>query len=170
MWANTGSQRPSFAITPRANQESVWDYPRPPVIHEDLRLVEVFAGETRLARTEHAFRVCETASPPTFYLPADDVAMSQLRAVAGQSHCEWKGLAKYYALNDSPHDTAIAWGYPEPEPAFERLRGTLGFFPGRLHCLVNGQTVSPQPGQFYAGWITDDVVGPFKGEPGTGHW
>lgn len=37
-------------------------------------------------------------------------------------------------------------------------------------CTVDGEVVSPQPGGFYGGWITSDLVGPFKGEPGTAGW
>jgi hypothetical protein len=28
----------------------------------------------------------------------------------------------------------------------------------------------PQPGDFYGGWITPELVGPFKGGPGTRGW
>jgi hypothetical protein len=68
-WSNTGSVCPSFAKTPGPDQESVWDYPRPPRIIEDGRLVELKVGQVVVARTNNAVRVLETASPPTFYPP-----------------------------------------------------------------------------------------------------
>lgn len=170
MWQHTGSRRPPFAVAPEPGQESVWDYPRPPVIREDRRLVEVFAAEQRIANTERALRVCETASPPTYYLPMTDVLMEALLLVGERSFCEWKGQAVYYALVDSGNELPVAWTYPEPRPGFSRLKDTVGFFPGRLRCTVDGNRVSPQPGGFYAGWITPEIVGPFKGDAGTGHW
>ena len=48
------------------------------------------------------------------------------------------------------------------------MAGAVAFYPARMdRCLVDGEVVRPQAGGFYGGWITDDVVGPFKGEPGT---
>lgn len=170
MWAYTGAARPPFAETPGPDQESVWDYPRPPAVVEDRRLVQVFSGEALVARSVRALRVCETASPPTFYLPNDDVSTAMLSSVAGQSVCEWKGAAVYYSLTHSQNHLPVAWSYPNPHPEFAQLRNTFGFFPGRLHCTVDGELVRPQPGHFYAGWITAEVVGPFKGEAGSGHW
>jgi hypothetical protein len=42
--------------------------------------------------------------------------------------------------------------------------------PAAAECRVDGELVRPQDGGFYGGWITDDVVGPFKGGPGTLGW
>jgi uncharacterized protein (DUF427 family) len=169
MWNYTGNERPNFAIEPAIGQESVWDYPRPPVAEATSRLVEVMAGDVQVARTWHSYRLKETASPPTYYLPPGDVDRDLLVPVKGSSICEWKGAAVYWALRSDP-DTVVAWCYPNPRPPFDRLRNSLAFYPGRIDCFVDGELVTPQPGRFYGGWITSDVVGPFKGEPGTGHW
>ena len=168
MWQFTGQQRPDFAVTPGPGQESVWDYPRPPAIREDRRIVEVRAASGRIARSCHAIRICETASPPTFYLPPDDVDMSLLEPAPGQSFCEWKGVAVYWRLAGTRE--AVGWSYPGPQAPFARLRNWLSFYPGRIACFVDGERVRPQPGGFYGGWITDEIVGPCKGEPGTGGW
>jgi uncharacterized protein (DUF427 family) len=169
MWAYRGQQRPDFAIEPMAGQESVWDYPRPPVARACHRLVEVRQGETLIARTSRSFRLLETASPPAFYLPPSDVDWDHLLPTTGSSVCEWKGAARYWALEHDP-DMPVAWDYPRPRARFDMLRNYVSFYPGRICCLVDGERVEPQPGRFYGGWITADVVGPFKGEPGTGHW
>ncbi len=169
MWTYTGQRRPDFADEPGPGQESVWDYPRPPVLRDDARLVEVSDGEQLVARATTSVRVLETASPPTFYIPPTDVDFRLLIGVAGSSHCEWKGHARYWALARDP-GTAIAWSYPEPSSRFARLKDYVGFYPGRMACFVDGVRVRSQPGQFYGGWITPEIVGPFKGEPGTGHW
>ena len=51
------------------------------------------------------------------------------------------------------------------------LRGAVAFYPSRVdRALVDGEVVRAQAGDFYGGWITDEVVGPFKGEPGTLGW
>ena len=169
MWKNTGKSRPENAVEPGPGQESVWDYPRPPALQRDNRLVEVKDGDTLIAETTAAFRVLETASPPTFYIPADDIDMDQLVDVAGSSICEWKGRAVYWALARAP-ETPVAWAYPRPRPRFDRIQDHIAFYPGRVECFVDGERVRPQAGGFYGGWITSEVVGPFKGDPGTGHW
>jgi len=178
MWEFRGQKRPDFAQLPGAGQESVWDYPRPPRIEPTSCRVQVWdappgpgPGRRLLADSTHARRVLETASPPTFYLPADDVSMELLVAAPGRSYCEWKGEASYFGLAPgSANRQAVAWTYPRPTAAGAALAGWLAFYPGRVHCEVDGEVVRPQPGGFYAGWVTDNIVGPFKGEPGTGHW
>ncbi len=169
MWKNTGNTRPDNAIEPGPGQESVWDYPRPPALRRDNRLVEVKDGDSVIARTTAALRILETASPPTFYIPVADVDMDQLIEVAGNSVCEWKGQAVYRALVRQP-ELPVAWGYPRPRARFDTIKDCIAFYPGRVDCYVDGERVQPQAGGFYGGWITSEVVGPFKGEPGTGHW
>lgn len=169
VWTNTGQQRPDFAVAPGPGQESVWDYPRPPALVRDNRTVEVKDGDCVIARTTAAFRILETASPPTFYLPADDVDFELLVETPGNSICEWKGMAKYWALARDP-GVPVAWAYPRPRARFDRIKDYIAFYPGRVICYVDGERVRPQAGGFYGGWITSEVVGPFKGEPGTGHW
>lgn len=170
MWRYTGQQRPDFAEIPGPGQESVWDYPRPPQLVPDSRRVEVHHGEVLLAASERCLRLCETASPPTFYIPPADVAWDAWVAMPGQSFCEWKGIARYWGLQAAPELGAIAWSYPQPSPAYTALKDHLSVYPSRLTCTVDGERVRPQPGGFYGGWVTDEIVGPFKGGPGTSHW
>lgn len=170
MWKFNGQARPGFAIAPGPGQESVWDYPRPPRIVPDVRCVEVRAGGALIARTTSALRVLETASPPTLYLPARDVDCGRLVRVTGASHCEWKGRAGYWALADDPARRPVGWSYEHPTPEFAAIGGALSFYPALVECTVDGERVRPQPGGFYGGWMTDAIVGPVKGDPGTGHW
>jgi len=171
MWQWVGEGRPPFAVAPALGQESVWDYPRPPRVAADLREVIVKLGDTVVARTRRALRVLETASPPTFYLPIADVKMPLIEPATGSSHCEWKGVARYFSVRVE-HDlrTAVGWTYPDPHPEYAALRDHLSFYPGRIECTVDGVRVAPQPGTFYGGWVTPELVGPFKGEPGSGSW
>ncbi len=171
MWAHRGQARPAFADEPGPGQESVWDYPRPPAIVADERLVRVKFGDATIAESRRALRVLETASPPTFYIPPDDIDRAALLPAAGSSYCEWKGAATYWALAAAGEGgEPVGWSYPAPTPAFARLAGYLSFYPGRVECYVDGERVRPQPGGFYGGWITDEIVGPVKGSPGTGGW
>lgn len=168
-WTNTGDVRPAFAEPPGDGEESVWDYPRPPAIVDDTRLVEVSTASGPLARTRASVRVLETASPPTFYLPWADVDRTLLTPAPGSSHCEWKGSARYWALATAP-EVAVGWDYPAPTPSFTALADRVSFYPGRVACRVDGRPVRAQAGGFYGGWVTDEIVGPFKGEPGTLGW
>lgn len=171
MWRYTGKDRPAFAVAPGAGQESVWDYPRPPRLSPDSREVVIEAGGAVIARTTRAIRYCETASPPSFYLPPDDVDRARLIPATGSSVCEWKGVAQYWTVQvEGPPLVAAAWCYPELTPEFEAIRDYLAFYPSRLACYVAGVRVKPQPGSFYGGWMTPEIVGPVKGEPGTSGW
>jgi len=171
MWRYRGGDRPPFAIEPGPGQESVWDYPRPPRVESDTRRVEVVHAGTVIADTTRALRVLETASPPVFYIPPDDVQSSLLTRGRGASLCEWKGKASYWSVCiDADELTNVGWSYEDPFEEFEAIRGHLSFYPARLECYVDGNRVLPQPGGFYGGWVTPEVVGPFKGEPGTGGW
>jgi uncharacterized protein (DUF427 family) len=170
-WTHRGSQRPPFAVEPGPGQESVWDYPRPPRLSPDTREVIVRAGPHEVARTRRAIRVLETASAPTFYVPPEDVRRDTLATAEGRSRCEWKGEAWYWSVVVPGREVPrAAWSYPNPFPEFAAIRGWFAFYPGELECLVDGVRAEPQPGGFYGGWVTPDVVGPFKGEPGTGGW
>jgi uncharacterized protein (DUF427 family) len=162
-------KRPAFAIEPGPALESVWDYPRPPAIKADGRLIEVYDGTAAIARTTKSYKVMETASPPTFYIPRDDVDLDLLVALEDRTYCEWKGTASYWALARKPGEL-VAWSYERPRPRFDVIKGFIAFYPGRVECLLGGEPVKAQAGRFYGGWITSEVVGPFKGEPGTGHW
>ena len=170
MWKFRGQKRPDFALPPAPGQESVWDYPRPPELVPDGRRVEVFYGDQLVALSSSVFRVLETASPPSFYIPPQDVNRELLTSAPGNSMCEWKGAAKYWGLASNPAMGIVGWSYPDPAPAFEPIRDFISFYPALLACYVSGERVSAQPGQFYGGWITNEIVGPFKGEAGTAHW
>ncbi len=170
MWQYRGQKRPDFADIPGPGQESVWDYPRPPELVPDRRLVEVYHGEQLVASSNRACRVLETAHPPSFYIPPEDVKWEMLEPAPGSSVCEWKGTAKYWALAIDPNHHVVGWSYPEPTPAFESICDYVSFYPAVLTCHVAGERVRPQPGKFYGGWITDEITGPFKGEPGSAHW
>ncbi len=170
MWKYRGRERPDFAVEPGEEQESVWDYPRPPRLEQDNRLVEVFFNSTRIASSCRALRMLETASPPTFYIPKEDVRTEQLIPVPGSSYCEWKGKASYWALRDNRGMGSVGWSYAKPNTPYEELKDHFSFYPSLLDCFVDGERVQPQPGSFYGGWITKEIVGPVKGEPGTGHW
>ncbi len=153
-------------------QESVWDYPRPPRLEPTGELVEIVLGGVVVARSRRALRVLETSHPPTYYLPREDFAAGALRPAEGASWCEWKGRAAYLDVVGGGAVAARAgWTYPDPQPPYEALAGHVAVYPGRMdRCTVEGETVLPQPGDFYGGWITSRVVGPFKGDPGTGGW
>lgn len=170
MWQYRGQQRPDFAVEPGPGQESVWDYPRPPALVRSDECVEVHAHCGLLARSERCLRILETASPPTYYLPASVIDWEILVSTPQRSVCEWKGQASYFALADDPAHRAVAWQYSNPSPDFAEIHRHVSFYPGRVACFVDGERVRAQPGGFYGGWITRRVVGPFKGEPGTGHW
>ncbi|HEX2883940.1 MAG TPA: DUF427 domain-containing protein [Candidatus Limnocylindria bacterium] len=153
--------------------ESVWDYPRPPIVVPSDRRVRIEHAGTVVADTRRAVRVLETAGAPAWYLPRADVRMELLRpAPRRRTVCEWKGEASYFDLVVGGRVSQLAaWTYEHPRPGYEGIAGHVAFYAGRVdRALVDDEPAHPQPGGFYGGWVTADVVGPFKGGPGTEAW
>jgi uncharacterized protein (DUF427 family) len=159
-------------IAPGPGQESVWDYPRPPRIESVPERLRVVLGGETVADTTRGWRVLETSGAPVYYLPLHDCADGALVPSDGRTFCEWKGVATYWTVRGGDRvEVDAAWGYPEPTPGFEVLADAVAFFCGRMDaCFVGDERAEPQPGDYYGGWITSRVVGPFKGVPGSSHW
>jgi uncharacterized protein (DUF427 family) len=153
-------------------QESVWDYPRPPRLEPFTGTITVEFGGQVIASTTRSWRVLETSHPPTYYLPREAFTDGVLRDASGASMCEWKGQASYYDLvAGGVVASRAAWTYLRPTPAFGDIAGAVAVMASLVdRCTVDGETVRPQPGGFYGGWITSTVVGPFKGVPGSMGW
>lgn len=159
-------------VEPGPGQESVWDYPRPPRLEKSDKHVRIlFNGET-IADSRRTYRVLETSHPPVYYIPPEDIQMAFLQPSPGQSNCEWKGVASYHELTVGDRVVQnVAWSYPEPSAAFVPITNYLAFYPSKVAaCFVDDILVEAQPGDFYGGWITPDIFGPFKGDPGTAGW
>ncbi len=159
-------------IEPGPGQESVWDYPRPPRVEPCSKIVRVEFGGRTIARSERVLRVLETSHPPVYYLPVDDVEPGVLHPVDHIEVCEFKGLANYYdvIVGEKVARTG-AWTYHNPRGGYELMRDHVAFYAGPMEaCWVDEERALAQPGSLFGGWITDDVVGPFKGSPGTMGW
>jgi len=163
---------PADRAVPRPDQESVWDYPRPPRVEPVPERVRVVAGGITVADTKRALRVLETAGPPVYYMPPADVRTDLIRPTEHTSVCEWKGRARYHTLVLAGREIAnAAWSYPEPSPGYAAIRDHLAFYAWAVdEAWVGDERATPQPGRFYGGWITSRIVGPFKGGPGTFGW
>ena len=160
-------------IEPGPRQESVWDYPRPPRLENSSKHIQVICNGVVIADTHHARRILETSHPPVYYIPPEDVKLEQyFKASPRTTFCEWKGAASYYTITvgDKTLPNA-AWYYRSPTHPYEALAGYVAIYPGKMDaCYVNGEKVQAQEGDFYGGWITSQIVGPFKGGAGTSGW
>lgn len=177
-WRARERRRPPAAeiVRPGPGQDSVWDYPRPPRVAAEPRLVQVvFAGRT-IVETRLAKRVVETSGAPVYYVPLADVADGVLAPTPDWSICEWKGIARYFDVTVAARTAErAAWHYPDPlddlGQGYTALRDHVAFYAGAMDaCLVGGERVRPQSGNYYGGWVTSDVVGPFKGGAGSEDW
>jgi uncharacterized protein (DUF427 family) len=160
-------------IAPGAGQESVWDYPRPPRLEPSSKHLQVVVNGVVIAESRRALRMLETSHPPVYYFPPVDVQIgSYFTTTERSTFCEWKGSASYYTITVGEKSVAnAAWYYQHPTHPYEALAGYIAFYPGKVDaCFVDGERVQPQAGDFYGGWITSNIVGPFKGEPGTLGW
>ena len=171
-WRSFPRVRPPNIVRPGPGQESVWDYPRPPRLEQCGSQVEGVFGGVTIAVTRAPLRVLETSHPPNYYFPPDSVIPGIFRGSIKTSWCEWKGEARYFSVVHRGKAVADAvWYYPDPLPGYEALAGYYAFYPALMEaCIVDAEVVLPQPGGFYGGWITSNVVGPFKGEPGSMGW
>lgn len=168
--SNVGAMR---GIQPGPGQESVWDYPRPAVVEATTSRLQVMFHGRCVGDTARGYRVLETSHPPTYYLPRVDLDDRVLRPSNRRSSiCEWKGQATYYdVVVDGMVAEAVCWTYPRPTSSFACLADAFAFYPSRMEaCFVDGEKVDPQAGDFYGGWVTSKIVGPFKGGPGTWGW
>lgn len=162
----------SDRIEPGVGQESVWDYPRPPRLEVSTKHVEIIFNGVKLANTHRAFRVLETSHPPSYYISPDDIQMQYLHTTLQGSWCEWKGQASYCTVTVGDKQAVnVGWFYTNPNQVFEAIKDYVAFYPSRMDaCYVDGELVQAQPGDFYGGWITEDIIGPFKGGMGTWGW
>ena len=159
-------------IKPAPGQESVWDYPRPPRVEPRSERVVVRLGGQVIVDTTQAVRVLETSHPPVYYVPLDAFPDGVLVPVGGTTFCEFKGQASYFTITAG--GTVVergGWTYPQPARGFEALSSRVALYPEHMDsCEVDGEQVTFQEGGFYGGWITRQIVGPFKGGPGTAGW
>ena len=153
-------------------EENVQLYPRPPAVEAVAQRVRIVLGGAEVASSSAAFRVLETHHAPTYYLPPDDIVPGVLTKASGTSFCEWKGRASYFDVGArGVLARRAAWCYRAPDPAFLSIKDYVAFYPGKMEaCFVGQSKVRPQPGDFYGGWVTDNLVGVIKGAAGTLHW
>lgn len=151
--------------------EDVRTYPRPPALELVPQRIRVRLGGAEIVSTQAALRVLETHHAPTYYVPRSAVA-AEVTAAPGRSFCEWKGVARYWTIAaNGVTAPRCAWDYPEPTPAFAALAGHLAIYAHAMDaCLIGDVEVTPQPGDFYGGWVTPNLVGRVKGAPGTEGW
>jgi uncharacterized protein (DUF427 family) len=160
-------------IAPGPGQESVWDYPRPPRVEAVSRRIRVVFNGVTIADSTNTHRVLETSHPPVYCIPQADIRMDLLSLVPHyQTFCEFKGRAVYWDVRVGDRSAAkAAWSYPQPAPGYEVIRDALAFYASRMDaCMVDDEQVQAQAGDFYGGWITKEIVGPFKGGAGTFGW
>jgi uncharacterized protein (DUF427 family) len=159
-------------IEPQDGQESVWDYPRPPRLEVSSKRIRIFFNEVLLVDTTHALRVLETSHPPSYYIPQADIRMAYLTKTNRKTVCEFKGQASYWSIQVGDKKvTDAGWCYESPSSGYEPIAGYIAFYPSKMDaCFVDDEQVVAQEGDFYGGWITRDIVGPFKGGAGTWGW
>ncbi len=159
-------------IEPEPGQESVWDYPRPPRLEDSSNHIQVIFNGVTIADTHRAKRVLETSHPPVYYIPPEDIQLDYFISTSRSTYCEFKGNASYYTIKVGEKTVPNgAWYYRNPTPGYENMANYIALYPGKMDaCYVNDEQVQSQEGDFYGGWITKAIVGPFKGGSGTWGW
>lgn len=159
-------------VKPKAGQESVWDYPRPPRIEPFDGHIRIIFNDQIILDTNAAYRILETSHPPTYYLPMGDFKSGVLKPTVGGSFCEYKGMARYFSIvMHSKIANRAAWGYPDVKGTYVALKNCVAVYAQLMDaCYVNDEKAKAQDGGFYGGWVTSNIVGPFKGGEGTWGW
>lgn len=152
--------------------ESVWDFPRPPSVERVDWRIRVAHGGELIVDAPYAMRVLETSQAPAFYVAPEFVSLANLEPAGRQSGCEWKGVASYANVVAGRFTASeAAWTYRDPTPAFAGITDHWAFYAQTLdECWVDDERVEPNDGNFYGGWITNNVTGPYKGAAGTLFW
>lgn len=158
--------------TPQDGQESVWDYPRPPRVEPVSERIRVIVNGVTVADSTNAYRVLETSHPPSYYIPQADIKMEHLTSTQRRTFCEFKGAASYWTITVGDRvERDAGWGYAQPSHGFEAITDHIAFYESRVdEAYVGAERVQAQAGDFYGGWITSKIVGPFKGGAGTQGW
>ena len=158
---------------PSKGEESVWHYPRPPLLEKITDHIQVYFNNELIIDSNGGYRVLETSHPPTYYIPYSALKSEYFKNAGGSnSFCEWKGAASYYSVCvNGKTAEKVAWTYKNPTGMFSSIKDHVALYAGPMDkCTVNGEIVTPQPGSFYGGWITSKIKGPFKGIPGSNMW
>ena len=162
--------KPEQAEPVGPGEESVWSYPRPPAVVFVKNKFSVFLNGKKILQAEDAIKVMETASPPTYYF-AREALLCQTDTSEKKSHCEWKGVAHYlHFIIDEKVYKDVAWYYATPFIEYPMLKGLISLYPSKFDVFIGEEKVRAQDGDFYGGWITSEIKGPFKGDPGTETW
>jgi uncharacterized protein (DUF427 family) len=152
--------------------ENVRDYPRPPRLERCDYPIQIVLGGVQIVETQDALRVLETFHPPTYYISPSAFLPGTVFEASGASHCEWKGRARYVSLLAGGKTAErCGWAYDRPTPDFTSIAGHIAVYCHMMDaCFVDGERATPQPGNFYGGWVNSWIIGPIKGAPGTTHW
>ena len=150
----------------------MWDYPRPPRLEQDARRVRVVLGGEVIADTDRAYRVLRDQPPADLLPAARGLRRRGARPGRGLELLRVEGPGRLPRRDRRrAHGGAGGLVLPVPLARFAALADHVSLYPGRMDaCVVGDERVEAQEGDFYGGWITPEVVGPFKGAPGTWGW
>lgn len=159
-------------VKPGKGQESVWDYPRPPKLEAFKGSIRIQFNDEVILETDQGLRVLETSHPPTYYFPKNSFKEGIFKPNPHSSYCEYKGIAGYFDIVVKGKTAKkAAWYYPNPTAPYKDLKDHVCIYAHLMDaCYLNDERVKAQEGDFYGGWITSNIVGPFKGGAGTWGW
>jgi uncharacterized protein (DUF427 family) len=98
--------------------------------------VVVTAGGRVVADTRDALALREASYPPVFYVPREDVDLTQLERTRHATYCPYKGDAAYYSIPAAGargHDAV--WTYEAPYDAVSPIKDRLAFYPHKVDAI-----------------------------------
>lgn len=145
-------------------KRNAWDFPLPPVVENCTEEIRVVFNSIEIAKSNNAKVVLERAHPPVYYIPQKDIKMEYLTKTERRTLCEFKGYAEYFnIIIENKSELYAAWTYPNPTESYTEIKDYIAFYPSKMdECYVGAEKIKAQESDFYGGWITSDVEGPFK--------
>jgi len=140
-------------------EEEVWVHPRDPHHRVDAlpssRHVEVHVDVRKLAETTRPVLLYETGLPVRYYIPAEDVDLTQLEQTDLLTRCPYKGIASYWSVKDAELGKNIVWSYEDPIPASLAIKGRIAFYNEVVDIHVDGELVERPNTHFIARIVND---------------
>jgi uncharacterized protein (DUF427 family) len=142
-------------------EDEVVVHPRDPYHRIDVvnsaRRVVVRVSGAELADSNAARILFETALPPRYYLPREDVRMDALTRSDVRTGCAYKGFPEHFDVGGAE---AVAWSYTEPRRDAELVRDRICFYQEReeVELEVDG-AVGERP---ETAWSGTDWLGRYR--------
>lgn len=141
---------------PTQPQAEIWGKTQPPRITPENRRIEIYLGDTLIAKSDSVVRVIgRDCGTTTFYVPRHNVRMHYLKADSQMSgHCKWRGDANYFNVDTGAQNSShAACHYGTPVEEMDAIADHICFHPARVSCYLDGMRVWAERDDANGEWL-----------------